>query len=484
MKRPPKIKTYLLGIDQGSSATKGILFDPQRRRIVAKARVKITTKKRQENGYLFVEQDPQEILASVRSVIAQLSRRAPRESGLLLGIASQRSSFLLMDPASGRSLTPVISWQDTRALELVQRWRAQAPRLYERSGLYLTPYYTLCKLLWVLEKNKTLKNRVDQGAAKLAFIPTFLVRNLTLEKRCVTDPTLAQRSLLFNIATGSWDQNLLTTFGIPQSLLPDLLETTDHYGTLEMSGRRIAIKAMIGDQQAAYLALTQGRPHGQALINLGTGGFLLVGTGAAPQRRQGLLTGIAWRRNGQTQYLVEGTVTSISGVLKWLAALGLLQEKEKISMPEAEDIGRLPLACGSFGGLASPYWRGDIKVKLEGIDHNTTREHLRSAFLFGLSHLFWEICQHLSNPPTRIMVSGGLSRSQGLLQILANYLNVPLTPVEDADLTALGAALAASPTDIKITPPCGSPVRPQGKYQTYLEQYRSRAHQALKALLS
>ncbi|MEK7287215.1 MAG: FGGY family carbohydrate kinase, partial [Elusimicrobiota bacterium] len=438
-KMQPTLKTYLLGVDQGSSATKGILLDPETGRILAKARARIATRRWQKGSSLFVEHNPEEILQSVQTVLKKLLRHAPRSAALRLGIASQRSSFLLIDPADGRALTPVISWQDTRGLGLVEKLKPHAPRVHRTTGLYLTPYYTLSKLLWLLEKSPSLKARAARGKVKLAFIPTYLAARLTKEGQFAADPTLAQRSLLINLRTAQWDSGLIDAFGLPKTLLPKILDTSANYGTISLNGYAIKISAMIGDQQAAYLALQAGRPGKRALMNLGTGGFLLLGAGAEPRRYPGLLTGIAWRRKGRSEYLAEGTVTSISGVLKWLEGLGILKTSDRFEMPRPQDFKRLPHVTGSFGGLASPFWRGDLKVRLDGLDHTTTREQILGAFLLGLGHLFWEILKPLKSArPKKIIVSGGLSKSRGLLEILANYLDAVLEPVEDADLSALG----------------------------------------------
>ncbi|MBI2069899.1 MAG: hypothetical protein HYT79_04780 [Elusimicrobia bacterium] len=478
-------KPLLIGLDQGSSSTKGILYDPKNKKILASERAGIKTRRRAEGNRQFVEHDPEDILHSVRRVLKRLAARAPARRRLSVGLACQRSSFLFVRAGTLEALTPVISWQDTRGLELLNALQDKAPLVYERTGLYLTPYYMLSKIIWLFEKYN-FGEEARQGTIRLAPLSSYLAARLTKSDRLLVDPTHAQRTLLLNIDSGDWDLALCSAFGVPKPFLPELRETSDDYGTIDLPSRTARLSGMIGDQQGAYWALESCANDQPALINLGTGGFLLLPTGRKPARAKGLLSGILRKENGRILYCLEGTVTSIQGALLWLKNAGLLKDTDRFRPPKKGQWGLLPVVSGGFGGLSAPFWRGDVKVAVNGLHQGNTREDIVLAFLLGLTHLFWEILKPLAGTPfypNKLTASGGLSKSSGLLNILAEYLDLPVRPAENPDLTALGACLAAWP-QAKCSIRLGKPVVPAPSLREEAACYRARAEAALLALIS
>ncbi|MBI4669319.1 MAG: hypothetical protein HY747_09080 [Elusimicrobia bacterium] len=304
MKQP-----LLLGFDAGSSSIKGVLYDPSQKKFLAAARLRIAAKKYSAEGALCVEHAPEEILRGAEKILRTLAAKAPACRPIRAAIAAQRSSFLLVDAETYQALTPVISWQDLRGAPLVKKLSSLNSLVYQKTGLYLTPYYTISKLLWLFQKDRDLKSKAEQGRILLAFLPAYLAGHLTRERTFAVDPTQAQRSLLLNIKTCGWDNELLKVFGIPKKMLPPVKSSFDDYGTIAIEGRKEAVKlcATIGDQQAACLALSSvpASSRRPGLINLGTGGFMLLPTGRKLKRIEGLLSGILWKIENRTEYFLE-----------------------------------------------------------------------------------------------------------------------------------------------------------------------------------
>ncbi|MBI4370141.1 MAG: hypothetical protein HY547_07925 [Elusimicrobia bacterium] len=481
--------TLYLGLDCGSSSVKGLLYDPFKKRIRARERIRINTSKRAEDGCLFIEQSPQELLNAASSVLNRLLRETTPNENVTIGIASQRSSFLLAETQTGRALTAIISWQDTRGLPLLKKWRASREPVYEKTGLYLTPYYTITKLLWILRENPCLAALARKGLLKLCYLPSYLLLHLSREQRPAIDASLAQRSLLLNCQSAQWDRGLLQKFAIPRALLPELRPTYSFYGTLPDTFKKpgAVIRAVIGDQQAAFLALNAPGGKTLPLLNLGTGGFVLIPTKSKRWRQAGLLTDILRQKNNRLEYLLEGTVTSIQGAFKWLISIGLMDDEKSFHPPQPGEWPRLPLITGSFGGLASPHWRGDLKVHAHNLDASLSRDELLLGFLLNTAHLFWEILHPLRNLPfypKELAAAGGLSKSRGLLEIMAQYLEMPIVPVADADLTALGAIQAASNDALRIPIEKGPAIRPNFAGRNERERYRRMAHRELLKLIN
>lgn len=478
---------YVIGLDQGSSSTKGILYDCKSRRVVAKERVRVATQRCYQNDCLFVEHDPQEILASANQTIRKLLKLRPRRDPTAVAIASQRSSFLLVDRQALKPITPVLSWQDTRAQALVARYQNKASLIHQKTGLYLTPYYSLMKLLWLLEKNPQWRAQAQQGNLLFAFIPTYLVLKWTQGRVHAADPTLAQRSLLFNIERLTWDHDLLKRFKINAGMLPQIKQTRDDYGVIakHFFDEELPIMAMVGDQQCAFLALQNNIAKNSALMNLGTGGFLLIPTGLKLKKILGLLAGILGAFESKPHYLIEGTVNSISSTLRWLNDAGILTSKETLAIM-ANKSSQIPSVVGSFGGLAAPYWRSDMNLNILNLRQTTSRQDLIAGCLYGLVHHFWEIlnlAQKSNLIPKRLVVAGGLSKNRYFLQAFADYLNIPIDPSLEPDLTALGACAAAGAKLSAQLLKFDKPIKPSKKRSQELLTLRQQNHQALQKFI-
>ncbi|MFC1520777.1 FGGY family carbohydrate kinase [Elusimicrobiota bacterium] len=482
-------KTCILGLDQGSSSTKAVLLACKNGKIIAKTSVPIKTRRYISNGLQFVEHDAQDIWESAKTAIRRVLIKKPKNMQVSsLGISSQRSSCVLIDRESLAPLTPVISWQDLRGTNIVKNISQHSELIYERSGLYLTPYYTLSKLIWCLKNIKKAQEKSRKGEACMAFVTTYLAAKLTGGKTLAADPTLAQRSLLYNIEINAWDEDLVRKLGIPKGILPDIVPTNGFYGYTDSKeiGLSIPITAMVGDQQSAFLASSTMKDTQSGLINLGTGGFVLIGTGNRLLRFPGLLTGILAGHSKTNQYMLEGTVTSIQGILRWLADLGIAKSTRELGISKLDPNEQIPIIAGGFGGIAAPFWRSDIKVNIFDLDHSTGKQALLTGFLYGIAHLFWEILKPLKNSelfPKQLIASGGLSNNRDFLQVLSDYMNLPIYPALEHDLTALGACYA-SDAKTKLDLNLGKPIRPDIKKAHIVKNYQKRASEKLRSLLA
>lgn len=430
----------VLAIDQGTSGTKALVVDPADG-VVAVAEVPVTPVYLPGGG---VEQDPQQLLASV----LKAGRRAVELAGgrpvQAVALANQGETVLAWDRRNGRPLSPAIVWQDRRAEALCAERADARDWVRQRTGLVLDPYFSAPKMTW-LRENVTRRGVVTTT-------DTWLVHQLTGGGAFVTDASTASRSLLLDIDTVQWDPELAALFRLDPDGLPRIAACDEIVGTTTAFGEEIPVAGLVVDQQAALLAEGCLTP-GTAKCTFGTGAFLLANTGEKALRpASGLTSSVAWRARGQTPYCVDGQVYTAASAVRWLQDLGFVDSAADLDEAAASDAQGV-LCVPSLAGLAAPWWRPDATAAFTGMTLSTRREHLVLAVLQGIAAQVAELATlveaDLGAPLTRLRVDGGLTRSRALMQAQADLAQLPVDVYPSTHATALGAAalarLAAEP---------------------------------------
>ncbi|MFE2942687.1 FGGY family carbohydrate kinase [Streptomyces sp. NPDC059255] len=423
----------VLAIDQGTSGTKALVVDPADG-VVAVAEVPVTPVHLPGGG---VEQDPEQLLASV----LEAGRRAVDQAGgrplRAVALANQGETVLAWDRRTGRPLSQAVVWQDRRSEALCAE-RADAKEwVARRTGLVLDPYFSAPKMTWLRE------NVTRDGVVTTT--DTWLVHQLT--GAFVTDASTASRSLLLGIDAVDWDPELTALFGLDGEELPRIVACDETVGTTDaFGGQRLPLAGLIVDQQAALFAEGCLTP-GTAKCTYGTGAFLLAHTGdTALRSASGLTSSVAWRARGGTPYCVDGQVYTAASAVRWLQDLGFVADAADLDQVAASDAAGV-LCIPALAGLAAPWWRPDATASLTGMTLSTRREHLVTAVLQGIAAQVAEVtglvAADLGAPLTRLRADGGLTRCATLMQAQADLARMPVDVYSSPHATALGAAAMA-----------------------------------------
>jgi len=429
----------IVALDQGSSRSRAVLFDLSGKPL-ARADAPLRTNSPKPGWF---EHDPDELLNGVRAVLQKIMREARRlgRTPVALGLANQRSTFVCWNRKDGRALAPAVSWQDRRAHDHLNRW--SGPDFVAKTGLPLTPYYSATKLAWLLDHFK--KKRQPTRDLLCGTINTFLIWHLTEGQVHRTDPTNAARMLLYHLDRNDWDPDLLDHFGIPRTILPDVLPTQSVFGEAVIDRVRLPITCSIGDQQASLAGLG-GLRSGMANVNYGTGGFFLVNTGSKRVAVPGLLSSIAWSNEKETTYLVEGTVNGIGPLFTWLRDLGFIRSEREIDAACAKSRERI-FFLPALIGLGAPHWDNQIKTSLFGLTGACRKEDLVRGAVEGIAFLMADINRAIrvegSIPVRKIIASGGGSQIKHLVQTQSDLFGKPITTTHDPESTIRGAAFLA-----------------------------------------
>ncbi|RTI27633.1 glycerol kinase GlpK, partial [Thermus scotoductus] len=438
---------YLLALDQGTTSSRAILFSLEGRPVAMAQR---------EFRQLYprpgwVEHDPLEIWESQLGVAQEALRQAGVEARevVALGLTNQRETTLVFERGTGRPLYNAIVWQDRRTASLCQELKAQGlePLFRERTGLLLDPYFSGTKLAWLLENVPGLRGKAERGEALFGTVDTWLLYRLTGGKVHATDLSNASRTLLFNLHTLSWDEELLEVFRVPRAMLPEVRPSDGDFGeTLpELFGRAIPIRGVLGDQQAALFGQAA-LERGEGKCTYGTGAFLLLNTGERPvPSPKGLLSTVAWSVRGKVSYALEGSVFMAGAVVGWLQGLGLIRESAEVEAlaREVADSGGVYLVP-AFTGLGAPYWDPYARGAILGLTRGTTKAHLARAALEGVAFQMVDVVRTMEEagtPLKELRVDGGMVENALFLQIQADLLGVPVLRPKVTETTALGAAL-------------------------------------------
>ncbi|WP_166348338.1 glycerol kinase GlpK [Phytoactinopolyspora limicola] len=444
---------YVMAIDQGTTSTRCILFD-QRGRLVSVAQ-------REHQQYFprpgWVEQDAVEIWRNVDRVVPRALRDAGASAAdvVALGIANQRETAVVWDRHTGVPIGRAIVWQDIRTENLVRELE-RAPgseRIRERSGLPLATYFTAPRLRWMLDAIPGMRERAERGDVLFGTMETWLIWNLTggVDGGVhATDVTNASRTLLMNLATLSWDDDLLAFFGIPRQMLPQIRPSTDIFGETRRVVPGIKIAAALGDQHAALFGQTC-FARGETKCTYGTGSFLLMNTGTTLVRStHGLLTTIGYQVAGErVVYALEGSIAVTGSLVQWFRdSLGLIN-----SAPEIETLARTVDDNGgcyivpAFSGLFAPHWRSEARGIIAGLTSYITKGHLARAVLESTAWQTREVVDAMNADAglrsATLKVDGGMTADHLLMQLIADVLDVPVMRPMVAETVSLGAAYAA-----------------------------------------
>ena len=442
---------YILALDQGTTSSRAILFDKG-------GAIKAVAQR--EFRQIFpqagwVEHDPQEIWTSQIGVAVEALAAAslrPRDLAAV-GITNQRETTVVWDRETGQPVMNAIVWQDRRTAEMCDRLRAGGaePMVQQRSGLLLDAYFSGTKVAWILDNVKGARARAEAGKLAFGTVDTWLVWNLTSGRLHVTDPSNASRTLLFNIHTGDWDDELLRLLRVPRSVLPEVRSSSEVYGevTTTLGLASAPLGGIAGDQQAALFGQMCVKP-GLTKNTYGTGCFMLQNTGTkAPASRNRLLTTVAWKRNRVTEYALEGSVFIGGAVVQWLRdGLGLIRSSSEVealagSVPDTGGVYLVP----AFAGLGAPHWDAYARGAVVGLTRGTTAAHIARAALDSIAYQVADLLDAMQADAGvrlgELRVDGGASKNDLLMQFQADLLGVPVARPAVTETTALSAAYLA-----------------------------------------
>ena len=442
---------YVMALDQGTSSSRSLIID-QTGRIVACAQQELRQHFPQPG---WVEHDPVDIWQSQLATCKQALQQARLQAHQLaaIGIANQRETTVLWNKITGRPVYHAIVWQDRRTEVDCQRLRdaGHAEQVQKKTGLVLDPYFSGTKLRWLLDHVPGARAQAERGELAFGTVDSWLVWNLTAGKLHVTDVTNASRTMLWNIHTQCWDDELLALLNIPRAVLPTVHPSCFSYGVTapDFLGNAVMIGGIAGDQQAALFGQACFTP-GMAKNTYGTGCFMLMHTGAhCATSQNGLISTVACQTDAQPQYALEGSVFIGGAVVQWLRdGLKAIEHSADIealaaSVPDAGGVVFVP----SFTGLGAPYWVPSAQGAIMGLSRGSTVAHIARAALesiaFQSAALLLAMTRDAVFPMTELRVDGGASANNLLLQFQADLLGIPVVRPCNTETTALGAALLA-----------------------------------------
>ena len=440
------MERYVLAIDQGTTSTRAIIFDKDQK--VIKVAQKEITNYFPNPGW--VEQDANEIWLSTLAVMAQVFEggQIKPEQIVSIGISNQRETTVVWDKTTGLPVYHAIVWQSRQTSNIVNKLKEEGlePKIKEKTGLVLDPYFSASKIKWIRDNVDGVK---DNSNLLFGTIDTFLLWKLTNGEVHATDVTNASRTLLFNIKTLNWDEELLKIFDIPSSMLPEIKDTSGIFGYVDSRhffNHTCPITALVGDQQAALF--------GESCFNksdvkntYGTGGFILVNTGdEAIISKYGLLSTVAWKIGDEVKYALEGSIFVSGSLIQWLRDevkfFSNAAESEELAKSVEDSNG--VIIVPAFTGLGAPYWKPECKGAIYGLTRGSNKAHLTRAALeamaFQTKDLVNVMKEDLHEEIKTIKVDGGASVNKLLVQFQADILEIPVIKPELAETTALGAA--------------------------------------------
>jgi glycerol kinase len=447
-------RKHILAIDQGTSSTKTLIFD-EGGNALAKGWEPLATSY-PEDG--FVEQDPEEIwqnvLASVSKCLQQYEDKGFSTGELAaVGISNQRETFVLWD-AAGKPLHPAIVWQCKRSVGLCGRLKQQglASTVREKTGLVIDPYFSATKLMWLFQQHEGIRHAIQAGKAYFGTIDTWLLYRLTGGKVYATDYTNASRTLLFNLHTLQWDEELISAYGLTGIRLPEIRPSSWRFAETTLNGlvkRPVPVAALAGDSHAA--AFGEGcLEAGTAKATMGTGCSILMNIGRKPLLSgNGMVTTVCWSMEGRIDFAYEGVIVSCGATLEWMKKeLGLFKDsQDTASMAGAvADNGGVYL-IPAFSGLGSPYWQMERRASVTGVSFSTTKNHIVRAALESMGYQIADVIAAMEkDAPVSLQelnADGGITANGFVMQFTADVLKRKVAATGMPDVSALGAALLA-----------------------------------------
>jgi len=442
---------YILAIDQGTSSSRTVVYDHA---------ICVVASAQQEFPQIYpqpgwVEHDPEAIWKSVRAVTEKAMADLGATAGDItaIGITNQRETTLVWDRESGECVYNAIVWQDRRTAEACRSLKNEGLEsvVAAKTGLRLDPYFSATKLAWILDNVEGIRERAESGKLAFGTIDCFLLWRLTKGASHATDASNASRTLLFNIHSQQWDDELLEIFDIPRALLPEVKDCAADFGSATDSclGGSVPVLGIAGDQQAALIGQA-GFDFGMTKSTYGTGCFVIANTGQNALASQNkLLSTVAMRLNGEVTYGLEGSVFVAGSAIQWL------RDEMKIiqSAPETESIARQTgivddvVVVPAFAGLGAPYWDPDARGAIIGLSRGSGGDRIVTATLQAVAYQTHDLIRSMAEDgisPGVIRVDGGMVQNDWFLQFLADVLDIPVERPVNVESTVLGAAYLAA----------------------------------------
>lgn len=445
------MEKYILSLDQGTSSSRAIIFN---------SKGKICSKAQREFPQYFpkpgwVEHNPHEIWSSQASVIAeaitQIDINGLNIAGI--GITNQRETTIVWDKDTEEPIYNAIVWQDRRTSEYCDELKRQGKTdfIRQKTGLILDAYFSATKIKWILDNVPGARKRAEAGKLMFGTVDSWLIWRLTRGECHVTDVSNASRTLLFNINTLDWDDELLELFDIPRSMMPEVKSSSEIYGYTKTTifAHKVPIAGIAGDQQAALFGQMCTEP-GTVKNTYGTGCFMLMNVGEKPiLSKNNLLTTIAWKIGDKVEYALEGSIFVAGSVVQWLRdGLGIIRSSEEVealaaSVPDTAGVYFVP----ALTGLGAPWWDPYARGIICNLSRGATAAHIARAALEGIAFQTMDIVNAMANDAgvglKDLKVDGGASRNNLMMQFQADILNVPVVRPTTTETTALGAAFLA-----------------------------------------
>jgi glycerol kinase len=457
--------SHILAIDQGTSSSRAVMFDSD-------CNPQHSTQREFPQIYPhpgWVEHDPEAIWESVLDVTRDTLRKSKLQPQAIagIGITNQRETTLLWDRETGRCVYNAIVWQDRRTADACRalKERGLEPLVAEKTGLRLDPYFSATKIAWILDNVAGARELAESGKLAFGTVDCFLLWRLTGGKVHATDATNASRTLLFNIHTQQWDDELLRLFSIPRALLPDVRDCAADYGETDKSllGASVSIAGIAGDQQAALMGQA-GFESGTSKSTYGTGCFVIANTGTqAIHSAHKMLTTVACRFDGKLTYGLEGSIFVAGSAIQWLRdELGIIQStRDTEAIAEATGIVPQVHVVPAFAGLGAPYWDPDARGAILGLSRDTGSDQIVTATLQAIAYQTRDLLLAMREDGVVvdvIRVDGGMVANRWFLQFLADILGITVERPVNIESTVLGAAyvaaletgLIASPSSIQV----------------------------------
>ncbi len=443
----------VLVIDQGTTSTRSIVFGPDMAQLGAS---------QQEFPQIYprpgwVEHDPEALWSTALATARDALLRAGVQAGGLaaLGIANQRETTLVWDRATGAAIAPAIVWQDRRtadACEAMQQDGREA-EVTARTGLRLDPYFSATKIGWILDNVPGARARAESGELAFGTVDSFLLWRLTGGRVHATDATNASRTLLADVATAEWDDDMLRLFRVPRAMLPEIRDSACLFGETDahLLGASVAVRGIAGDQQAALAGQACFEP-GMVKATYGTGAFVLMNVGAEPlPSSHRMLTTVALQLRGRRTYALEGSIFSAGAAVQWLRdGLGLVDEAaETGALAAASDLAQPVYVVPAFTGLGAPHWNSRALASVSGVSRGTTRKEIARAVLEAVGYQTRDLLQAMLDDACvdaaglTLRVDGGMTASDWTMQFLADMTGVAVERPACLETTALGAAYLA-----------------------------------------
>jgi glycerol kinase len=446
--------SHILAIDQGTTSSRAIVF---------RVDISIAAQAQQEFPQHFpasgwVEHEPDDIWNSTIATCREALQKADLKAADIaaIGITNQRETTVVWDRATGQAVHRAIVWQDRRTADICATLKAEGhePEVTAKTGLIIDPYFSGTKVGWILDHVPGARARAERGELMFGTVDCYLLWRLTGGRVHATDATNASRTLLFNIHTGAWDDDLLKILRVPRSMLPEVKDSSAAFGetVAELFGGAIAIRGIAGDQQAATIGQACFTP-GMMKSTYGTGCFALLNTGTTPvASKNKLLTTVAYQLNGKRTYALEGSIFVAGSAVQWLRdGLGIIKHASETGpLADKSDPAQSVYLVPAFVGLGAPYWNPNVRGGLFGLTRNTGPAELAYAALESVCYQTYDLWAAMradwpeaKTASTVLRVDGGMTASDWTMQRLADLLDAPVDRPMIQETTALGAAYLA-----------------------------------------